>query len=97
MTATVIVAWLLTGLIIGAVAHLLVPGRQRIGLVLTIGIGIVGALVGGFVTAALIGSGHALVTFVVALIVAALLIAAMTRGGYGRRFSSGRRRRRWLR
>lgn len=97
MTATVIIAWLLTGLIIGAVAHLLVPGRQRIGLVLTIGIGIVGALVGGFVTAALIGAGHALVTFVVALIVAALLIAAMTRGGYGRRLSSGRRRRRRLR
>jgi uncharacterized membrane protein YeaQ/YmgE (transglycosylase-associated protein family) len=97
MTATFIVAWLLTGLIIGAVAHFLVPGRQRIGLVLTIGIGIVGALVGGFVTAALIGTGHALVTFVVALIIAALLIAAMTRGGYGRRFSSGRRRRRWRR
>lgn len=97
MTATVIVAWLLTGLIIGAVAHLLVPGRQRIGLVLTVGIGIVGALVGGFVTAALIGAGHALVTFVVALIVAALLIAAMTRGGYGRRLSSRRRGPRWLR
>jgi uncharacterized membrane protein YeaQ/YmgE (transglycosylase-associated protein family) len=97
MTATVIVAWLLTGLIIGALAHLLVPGRQRIGLVLTIGIGIVGALVGGFVTAALIGPGHALVTFVVALIIAALLIAAMTRGGYGRRLKSRRRRPRWLR
>jgi uncharacterized membrane protein YeaQ/YmgE (transglycosylase-associated protein family) len=97
MTATVIVAWLLTGLIIGAVAHLMVPGRQRIGLVLTIGIGIVGALVGGFVTAALIGPGHALATFVVALIVAALLLVAMTRGGYGRRFSSRRRRPRWLR
>jgi uncharacterized membrane protein YeaQ/YmgE (transglycosylase-associated protein family) len=97
MTATVIVAWLLTGLIIGAVAHLLVPGRQRIGLVLTVLIGIVGALVGGFVTAALIGPGHVVVTFVAALIIAALLIAAMTRGGYGRRLSSRRRRPRWLR
>jgi uncharacterized membrane protein YeaQ/YmgE (transglycosylase-associated protein family) len=97
MTAIVIVTWLLTGLIIGTVAHLLVPGRQRIGLVLTTLIGIVGALVGGFVTVALIGPGHALVTFVVALIIAALLIAAMTRGGYGRRLTSRRRRRRWLR
>ena len=97
MTATVIVAWLLTGLIIGAVAHLLVPGRQRIGFVLTVAIGIAGALIGGFVTAAILGPGHALVTFVVALIVAALLIAAMTRGGYGRRYSSRRRGLRWLR
>jgi len=37
--------------VIGAVAHLLVPGRQRIGIILTVLIGIVGALVGGVVLA----------------------------------------------
>jgi uncharacterized membrane protein YeaQ/YmgE (transglycosylase-associated protein family) len=97
MTISVILTWLLIGLVIGAVAHLLVPGRQRIGIVATALVGIVGALIGGFVTTAILGVGHVLVAFVVALIVAALLIAAMTRGGYGRRLSSRRRRPRWLR
>ncbi len=78
MTLAAIIAWLITGLVIGAVAHLLVPGRQRIGILLTVLIGIAGALVGGVVTAAILGPGHLIVTFVVALIVAALLISAVS-------------------
>lgn len=88
MTLTIVLAWLVTGLVIGGLAHLLVPGRNRIGIIRTLAVGIVGALVGGFVTAALLGPGHVLATFLVALVVAALLISAITR-------PSGRRR--WLR
>jgi uncharacterized membrane protein YeaQ/YmgE (transglycosylase-associated protein family) len=93
MTFTIILAWLVTGLVIGGLAHLLVPGRNRIGILRTLVVGIVGALVGGFLTALLLGAGHVLITFLVALVVAALLIAAMTRPS-GRRWSA-RRRRRW--
>lgn len=78
MTLSAIIAWLITGLVIGAIAHLLVPGRQRIGIAATLLIGVVGALVGGVVTAALIGAGHVVVTFIVALVVAALLISAVS-------------------
>ncbi len=78
MTLAAIIAWLITGLVIGAVAHLLVPGRQRIGILLTVLIGIAGALVGGVVTAAILGPGHLVISFVVALIVAALLISAVS-------------------
>jgi uncharacterized membrane protein YeaQ/YmgE (transglycosylase-associated protein family) len=78
MTLLTIVTWLIIGLVIGAVAHLLVPGRQRIGIILTVLIGIVGALVGGVVTALLLGPGHAIITFIVSLIVAALLISAVS-------------------
>ena len=85
MTLTIVLAWLITGLVVGGLAHLLVPGRNRIGIIRTLVVGIVGALVGGFVTAALLGAGHVLVTFLVALVVAALLISAITR-------PSGRRR-----
>jgi uncharacterized membrane protein YeaQ/YmgE (transglycosylase-associated protein family) len=85
MTLTIIVAWLLTGLVIGGLAHLLVPGRNRIGIIRTLAVGIAGAVVGGVVTAALLGPGHLVVTFLVALIVAALLIGAISR-------PSGRRR-----
>ena len=78
ITLSAIVGWLIVGLVIGAIAHLLVPGRQRIGIVLTIVFGIVGALVGGIVTTAVLGAGHTIVTFIVALIVAAVLIGAVS-------------------
>jgi uncharacterized membrane protein YeaQ/YmgE (transglycosylase-associated protein family) len=63
ITASVIIVWLVIGLVIGALARLLVPGRQHIGIIMTILIGIVAALVGGFVTAAIIGAGHTVITF----------------------------------
>ena len=45
MTISAIIAWLITGLVIGVLAHLLVPGRQRIGILLTLLFGIAGALI----------------------------------------------------
>ena len=95
LTASVLIAWLLIGLVIGALARLLVPGRQHIGLILTILIGIVAALVAGLVTTAIIGAGHAVITFIVALVAAALLVSAFTTRGYGRYRSRSRRSGRW--
>jgi uncharacterized membrane protein YeaQ/YmgE (transglycosylase-associated protein family) len=42
-----IVSWLLFGLLAGAVARIFVPGRQGIGCIGTLAVGIVGALIGG--------------------------------------------------
>ena len=92
MTISAIIAWLIIGLVVGGLAHLLVPGRQRIGILLTLLFGIVGALIGGFITAA----GHFIITFIVSLVVAALLIAAVNHPT-GRRYVYGRRRRGVLR
>lgn len=47
--------WALFGLIIGAVARLLIPGRQPIGIAATILLGIAGSLVGGFVAWVFVG------------------------------------------
>jgi uncharacterized membrane protein YeaQ/YmgE (transglycosylase-associated protein family) len=91
MTISALLVWLLTGLVIGGLAHLLVPGRQRIGILLTLLFGIVGALVGGIVTAAIIGAGHLIITFLVSLVVAALLIAVVSHPR-SRRYVYGRRR-----
>jgi uncharacterized membrane protein YeaQ/YmgE (transglycosylase-associated protein family) len=44
-----ILAWIVFGLLAGAVARLIVPGAQRIGCLATIAIGILGALVGGLI------------------------------------------------
>ena len=45
----VILGWILFGLIVGAIAKLVMPGRDPGGLAITIVLGIVGALVGGFI------------------------------------------------
>lgn len=44
-----ILSWMLFGLIVGAIARLLYPGRQNIGLLATMILGIVGSLLGGFI------------------------------------------------
>jgi uncharacterized membrane protein YeaQ/YmgE (transglycosylase-associated protein family) len=97
LTVSVIIVWLLIGLVIGGLARLLVPGRQHIGLIFTILIGIVAALLGGIITTALLGAGHTIITFIVALVAAALLVSAFTTRGYGRYRTRTRRRRsaRW--
>lgn len=48
-----ILAWIIFGLIVGAIAKFIMPGAQGGGWLITIILGIVGALVGGFVAGAL--------------------------------------------
>lgn len=49
--------WILLGLIAGALAKFLVPGRDPAGCIITVGLGIVGALLGGFI-GSLVGWGE---------------------------------------
>ena len=98
ITLSVILWWILIGLLVGAVARLVVPGRQHIGIIVTILIGIVAAIVGGILTAALLGAGHTIITFIVAVVLAALAVGLFTARGHGRGRSYRRRsgwRRRW--
>lgn len=44
-----VIAWILFGLIVGIIAKLLMPGRDPGGFIITILLGIAGALIGGFV------------------------------------------------
>jgi uncharacterized membrane protein YeaQ/YmgE (transglycosylase-associated protein family) len=43
-----IFGWILFGLLAGAVARAVIPGKQRIGCFGTLAVGVVGALLGGF-------------------------------------------------
>ncbi|MFC7328097.1 GlsB/YeaQ/YmgE family stress response membrane protein [Marinactinospora rubrisoli] len=82
MTGTWIVTALVVGLVIGAVAHLVLPGRQRPPAWLTIAIGAVAALVGAGVGTAL-GVGVFLTLVVQALFAilgVCLAAGARTRG-----------------
>jgi uncharacterized membrane protein YeaQ/YmgE (transglycosylase-associated protein family) len=45
-----VLSWILTGLVVGLIARAILPGKQHIGLLLTIVLGIVGAFVGGLIS-----------------------------------------------
>ena len=52
-----IIGWIVFGLVAGAIARLLMPGRQPMGIILTIVLGIIGSFVGGAIGNALGGEG----------------------------------------
>ncbi|HAA31800.1 MAG TPA: GlsB/YeaQ/YmgE family stress response membrane protein [Cyanobacteria bacterium UBA8553] len=51
-----LIAWIVLGLIAGAIAKAIYPGHQGGGIFATIGLGILGALVGGWLGYTLLGS-----------------------------------------
>ena len=57
-----ILGWIVVGFIGGAIAKLIVPGRDPGGIILTILIGIAGAVVGGFLSI-LLGIGNGIDNF----------------------------------
>jgi uncharacterized membrane protein YeaQ/YmgE (transglycosylase-associated protein family) len=74
----VIVGWILIGLVVGGLGRLIVPGPNRIGLILTVLIGIVGSVGGGAATRAMLGRGHYDLSFVFSLVIAAILVAVIS-------------------
>ncbi len=48
-----IIGWIILGLVAGAIAKAILPGRQGGGWLLTLVLGVVGALLGGFIGSAL--------------------------------------------
>lgn len=85
-----VLSWLLFGLLAGAVARLVVRGRQPIGCLATIAIGMVGALIGGLIGEVVLGDEDArfrwdLGPFLLAVLGAIVLLLAL-------RALSGRRR-----
>ena len=83
-----IIGFLVAGLVIGALARLIKPGRQSLSVVATLLLGVVGSIIGG-VVANLLGTGDMwelnAIGFIVAVVAAVLLI------GIAEGISSGRR------
>jgi uncharacterized membrane protein YeaQ/YmgE (transglycosylase-associated protein family) len=61
MGVTSIVSWVVFGLIIGALARFVMPGRQAMGWNMTILLGVVGSFAGGALSTLIFGSGEGLV------------------------------------
>ena len=80
------IGFLVAGLIIGLLARLILPGRQRIGLLMTLLLGVVGSLIGGTIANALAaGSIWELnfIGFVAAVAASVTLLAIGERAGLG--------------
>ena len=78
-----IVGWILLGFLAGVIAKALMPGEEGGGVIVTTLLGVVGALVGGFVAAAA-GLGEPIDTFFdlstwIAAVVGSLLILLLWR------------------
>jgi uncharacterized membrane protein YeaQ/YmgE (transglycosylase-associated protein family) len=76
-----IIAWIVVGLIAGAIAKMLMPGDDPGGIILTILLGIAGAIVGGFVAVAL-NISNGVDDFDIGTIVLAILGAMLLLFGY---------------
>ena len=86
-----IIGLIVVGLIIGALARLITPGRQHMSILATLALGVVGAFIGGFLGGLLNVSTSPfelnVLGFVFAVIAAVLLV------GIAERLSSGSRSR----
>jgi uncharacterized membrane protein YeaQ/YmgE (transglycosylase-associated protein family) len=73
-----IIAWIVLGLLAGLLARMLMPGDDSIGAIAALAIGIVGALIGGFVAELLgfegLGSFFELRTWIIAVAGAFVLL-----------------------
>jgi len=67
-----VVWYVIVGLIVGVLARLILPGRQQMNMLMTILIGVVGALVGGFLWE-LIFSNHG-IAWIGSVIVAVVIV-----------------------
>ncbi len=83
-----IIGWIVLGLIAGAIAKLIMPGKDPGGLFITLLLGVVGALLGGFLGSAIFGIGlenfWSIQTWLLA-IVGALIVLGIYRAVVGRR------------
>ena len=90
------IGFIVAGLIIGLLARLILPGKQHIGLLWTLVLGVIGSVIGGTIANA-VGSGDIMELnvfgFICAVIAAVVLLAIADRaqlGGGPRRGQLGR-------
>ena len=78
-----IVTWAVWGLFVGIFARLLKPGRQSVGIILTIVLGVVGSLAGGFLATEVLGiadfDDFDFGSFIIAVATSVLLLAIYDR------------------
>lgn len=77
-----ILSWILFGLVAGAIAKMIMPGKDPGGWIVTILIGIGGSFIGGFIGRSILGIGGGTNEFSFANLAIAVLGALLLLGGY---------------
>lgn len=84
-----IITWIVLGLLAGALARLLLPGRDPMGIIATIVLGVIGSFVGGFLGYVLfdkdLSEGALQPSGVVGSIIGAIIVLLVWRAAGGRR------------
>ena len=80
------IGFLIAGLVIGLLARLILPGRQRIGLLWTLALGVIGSLIGGTIANAL-NTGDIwelnVIGFIAAVVSSVVLLSVAEKSGLG--------------
>ena len=75
-----IIGFLIFGLVVGALARLIKPGRQKLSIAMTLLLGVIGSLIGGLI-ASLLGTGDIfelnILGAIIAIIAAVLLVGTV--------------------
>jgi len=78
-----IISWIIWGLFVGAIARLLLPGRQAIGFLWTIALGVAGSVIGGFLATEVLDIADTddfdFGSFLIAVAASVLLLSIATR------------------
>jgi uncharacterized membrane protein YeaQ/YmgE (transglycosylase-associated protein family) len=82
-----ILGFLIFGLVVGAIARLLKPGKQGLSIPMTLGLGVVGSLIGGFI-ASLLGTGDVFELNILGAVIA--ILAAVVLLFVGERWAGSR-------
>jgi uncharacterized membrane protein YeaQ/YmgE (transglycosylase-associated protein family) len=88
MPAWAIISTIIVGFVIGALGRIVVPGRQRVGVILIFLAGLAGSIVGGFLGSHIFGLGW-IGTTLIEIGLAAAVIAFMS-SPRGKRLARGR-------
>ena len=80
-----ILGMIIVGLIAGAIAKLIMPGKDPGGIVVTILLGIAGSFVGGFLFNSLMGRGEDSTSGLIGSVIGAIILLAIYRMFVGRR------------
>ena len=79
-----VLGWIVFGLIVGVIAKLIMPGRDAGGFIVTVLLGVAGALVGGFIGQALGIYAQGEPAGIIMSIIGAILLLAIYRRFAGR-------------
>lgn len=83
ITVVDVIVYILAGLVIGVIARVILPGRQEIGMVATIAIGVIAAVIGGLLWEAVFPDNDGIAwigSIIVAVVLLALYVGIATRG-----------------